>query len=66
MATKNPKTTRRMGGNAPVMVKNFLKLGYEVLLGAQMSDEVKEMIGPDASGTILSHETFMSEAIQMT
>ena len=49
-ALKNPETIKRTGGNAPVMVKNFLKMGYKVLLGAQMSEEFRKEVNPDVKG----------------
>lgn len=47
VAKKNPQTREKIGGNALVMVKNFLKLGYKVLLGAQMSEDMKKKMDPE-------------------
>ena len=41
---------RVLGGNAPVMMKNFQKKGFEVMLGAQMSNNMKTSLGENING----------------
>ncbi|ESO06146.1 hypothetical protein HELRODRAFT_140484, partial [Helobdella robusta] len=47
-AALETKSARQVvGGNAPVMLNNFKKLGFQVLLGAQMTEKLRKMIGDD-------------------
>jgi len=46
-----PETKVVVGGNAPVMVNCFRKQGLRVLLGAQMTEELRQKIGWDVEGT---------------
>lgn len=39
-----------LGGNALVMMKNFQKKGFEVMLGAQMSNNMKTSLGQNING----------------
>ena len=48
-----PGTKVVVGGNAPVMVKCFQRLGLQVLLGAQMTDELRRKIGTDVEGFVI-------------
>ena len=40
-----------VGGNAPVMTKRLRAEGVSVLLGAQLSPELRLQIDPDVTGT---------------
>lgn len=41
-----------VGGNAPVMVNSFRREGVRVLLGAQMTEDLRRMIDPEVEGTV--------------
>jgi len=44
------KTKIVVGGNAPVMVNSFRREGVQVLLGAQMTDKLRQKIDPQVAG----------------
>jgi ADP-specific Phosphofructokinase/Glucokinase conserved region len=41
-----------VGGNAPVMVNSFRREGVRVLLGAQMSEDLRRKIDPEVEGNL--------------
>lgn len=47
IAKSFPETKVVVGGNAPVMAKSFLRQGVKVLLGAQMTEELRRRIGTE-------------------
>ena len=47
-----PGTKVAVGGNAPVMVNSFRREGVSVLLGAQMTEELRRKIDPEVKGNL--------------
>jgi len=50
IASTVPGTKTVVGGNAPVMVNHILREGVRVLLGAAMTNRLREHIDPNVEG----------------
>jgi len=50
IASTVPDTKLVVGGNAPVMVNCILREGVRVLLGAQMTENLRMQISPNVEG----------------
>lgn len=56
------ETKVEVGGNAPVMARSFLRLGVRVLLGAQMTEELRHRTGSEIE---ITGESVMHDDIHL-